>query len=135
MIDKLYYVVLSHYSRKTDHKVDTPVITVFFIFSLILCCLSLLGITISVVLKDPESRNLGISKDEGLLILAISCGTVYLAFVRNKRFLKIYARYRQDKFLNSKRGRWVYGCVLYFLILSPFIFMLIRNRIIFGHCI
>lgn len=135
MLDKLYYVILSYYYSKTEHKKDTPVITVFFIFSLVLCCFILLVITMLNVLKNPESRNLGISKTDGYLILSICCGIIYFFFIRNKRYLKIYSRYRSDVFLNSKCGRLVYWCMLVFLILSPFIFMVLRNRLVFGHWI
>lgn len=135
MFDKLFYAILSYYSRKTEHKTDTPVITVFFIFSLVFCCFTLLVITVLTVLKNPENRNLGISKTDGYLILSISCGVVYFFFIRNKRYLKIYSRYRSDKFLNSKNGRLAYWCVLIMLILSPFIFMLLRNLLVFGHWI
>lgn len=135
MFDKLFYVILSYYSRNTEHKIDTPGITVFFIFSLVFCCFTLLVITVLNVLKNPESRNLGISKTDGYLILSISCGIIYFFFIRNKRYLKIYSGYRSDLFLNSKSGRLVYWCMLVFLILSPFIFMVLRNRLVFGHWI
>ncbi len=135
MLGKLYYVILNHYSLKTEHKIDTPVITVFFIFSLVLCCFTLLVITVLTVLKNPESRNLGISKTDGYLMLSISCCIFYFFFIRNKRYLKIYSRYRSDMFLNSENGRLLYWCILIFLILSPFIFMVLRNRLVFGHWI
>lgn len=130
MFDKLYYVILSYYSRNTDHKIDTPGITVFFIFSILFFCLAyLLILLITDIIYYPVHQTFNFGKPTVLGIGAATSLPVYLLFIRNKRYLKIYTKYRSDLFLNSKTGRWVYWCVYILLLLSPVVYIKIRYSI------
>lgn len=130
MFDKIFYVILSYYSRNTEHKVDTPGVTVFFIFSILFFCLAYLLILMTTfIVYYPVHQTLNFGRFTILFIGAITALTVYLLFIRNKRYLKIYSRYRSDTFLNNNTGRLVYWCIYILLLLSPFIFIKIRYSI------
>ncbi|GLU55567.1 hypothetical protein [Dyadobacter frigoris] len=132
MFDKLFYVILSYYSRNTEHKIDTPGITVFFIFSMLFFCLAYLLILISIdIINYPVYPLLKLSKITVLGIGAASSLAVYLLFILNKRYLKIYSKYRSDSFLNSKTGRWIYWGIYILLLLSPIIFIKIEGSFIY----
>ncbi|TKT91787.1 hypothetical protein [Dyadobacter frigoris] len=127
MLDRLYYVILSYYSRNTEHKIDTPGITVFFIFTILFYCLAYVLILPTIdIINYPDHAQLTIGKPTMLGILITSGALVYLLFIRNKRYLKIYTKYRSDTFLNSKTGRWVYWGIYILLLLSPVIYIEIR---------
>jgi hypothetical protein len=133
MFDKIYYVVLSYYSLNTEHKIDTPGITVFFIFTILFYCLAYVLILTTIdIINYPDYPQLNIGKPVMLGILITSGSMVYLLFVRNKRYLKIYSKYRSDPFLNSKTGRWFYWCVYILLLVSPIIFIKIERKFIYG---
>jgi hypothetical protein len=130
MLDKIYYVILSYYSRNTDHKIDTPGTTVFFIFSILFFCLAyLLILVVTDIVYYPFSPKHSFGKPIVLGIGAVTSLAVYLIFIWNKRYLKIYSKYRNDPFLNSKMGRWVYWCIYIMLLLSPVIYIKIRFSI------
>lgn len=133
MFDKLFYVILSYYSRNTEHKIDTPGITVFFIFSMLFFCLAYLLILISIdIINYPVYPLLKLSKITVLGIGAASSLAVYLLFILNKRYLKIYSKYRSDSFLNSKTGRCICWGIYILLLLSPIIFIKIEGSFIYG---
>ena len=132
MLDSLYYVVLSYYSRKTIHQKDTPILTVFFIFTYLFFCLFLdMFIIGSLFLEYPAS----IHRSKILLILlgALCMVIVYLSFFRNGRSLKVYKNYRRDTFLNNTLGRRFYWCVLIVIFTSPFTIALLINKFVFGY--
>ena len=132
MFDKLFYVILSYYSRNTEHKIDTPGITVFFIFSILFFCLAYLLILISIdIINYPVYPLLKLSKIAVLGIGAASSLAVYLVFILNKRYLKIYSKYRSDPFLNNRKGRLIYWGIYIILLLSPIIFIKIEGSFIY----
>jgi len=132
MLDPFYYVILSYYSTKSTHKNDTPVITVFFIFTYLFFCLFLdIFIIASLFLNYPGS----IHRSKILLILlgALCILIVYLVFYRNSRYVEIDRNYRQNPFLNSKLGHRFYWCVLIVIFTSPFTIALLINKFVFGY--
>lgn len=132
MFDKLFYVILSYYSRNTEHKIDTPGITVFFIFSILFFCLAYLLILISIdIINYPVYPLLKLSKIAVLGIGAASSLAVYLVVILNKRYLKIYSKYRSDPFLNNRKGRLIYWGIYILLLLSPIIFIKIEGSFIY----
>jgi len=133
MIDKLFYVLLSYYSRNTNHKIDTPVITVYFIFTFLICSFLLLAAMILSYIQDIERKSTGISKPASYLMLVISGVTVYLLFVVNKRYLKVYNRFRGNKFLNSKAGKWMYWSIALIIVISPYVLILLVNKVVHGY--
>jgi hypothetical protein len=132
VIDKLFYVILSYYSRNTEHKVDTPVITVFFIFTLLLFCLQLFLVDLTKLLFIPNVARHKYSKALvwGILFLCGLC--VYFFFIWQKRYLIIYDRYRSDVFLNSPNGKILNWAAAIVILLSPIIFAVVKNKITRG---
>ena len=133
MIDKLFYVLLSYYSRKTDHKIDTPMITVFFIFTFLTASLLLVLNMTFAYMQNIERRGIVISKPIGYLMLLISALITYFSFVYKKRYVTIYKTYRSYPFLNEKGGRRLYWFVTLMIILSPYILALAMNKIVHGY--
>lgn len=132
MPDKLFYVVLSYYSRNTVHKIETPTITVYFIFAILFFCLYLdLFILGSLVIDYPKS----VHRSKLLLIIVgiICTALVHFAFYRNGRYVEIYQRYRHAIFLNSSAGRRFYWGLLFILLTSPFTMGLLINKLVFGY--
>lgn len=83
------------------------------------------------IISYPVYPLLKLSKAAVLGIGALSSLAVYLLFILNQRYLKIYSKYRSDPFLNSKTGRWIYWGIYILLLLSPIIFIKIEGNIIF----
>lgn len=131
-MDKLFYVILSYYSRNTDHKVDTPVITVFFLFTILffslqLLALHLLGVAFPSTIFERRLPGWAI-----ILMLIFSGVLVYVTFIADQRYLEIYESHRVDQFANSKMGKRVYWTCFFLLLLSPFIATSITNKITKG---
>lgn len=111
MIDKLFYVLLSYYSRNTNHKKDTPVITVFFILIMLFFCM-LLAVFHLFETFILDSQGWVPSKQFVTWSLTILATVIdYFLFVYRKRHIEIYKRYRSDSFLNSKME--LLGIILY----------------------
>ena len=133
MIDKLFYVLLSYYSRKTNHKIDTPMITVFFIFTFLTASLLLVLNMVIAYVQNIERRGIVISKPVGYLMLLISGLCTYFLFVYKKRYVTIYKTYRNHSFLNEKSGRRFYWFITLMIVLSPYILALAMNKIVHGY--
>ena len=132
MIDKIFYVLLSYYSRNTNHKKDTPVITVFFIFILLFFCMLL---AVYHLFRTAFLDNLGLIPTKQFVTWSLTIlATIidYVLFVYKKRHVEIYKRYRSDSFLNSKFGRWSYWVLFFVLMASPFILTAITNKFVKG---
>lgn len=132
-MDKMFYVILSYYSRSTNHKKDTPLITVFSLFTVMFFSLQLLvihcfrvGFPSSVLEKRPPGWV--------IMLMLIFCGSlVYAAFISDNRYLEIYKSHRTDEFANSKIGKRVYWAYFLLLLISPFIAAMIANKITKGY--
>ena len=132
MSDKLFYVVLSYYSRNTNHKKDTPTITVYFIFTFLFFCLLMdVFIAGSLFVKFPKSIQM--SKFHLLILGSFCAALVYLVYYWRGRYLRIYRFHRQNEFLNSISGRRFYWTLLIILLTSPISLALLINKFVHGY--
>jgi len=131
-IDFIFYTIFSYYydNGKTNEKNYPPVAKTYFIFLLFFNFL-LIGVYIISnfnVLEKNKPFLWGISAKIGTPICAI---ITYFVFYFNKRYLRIYERFRTNTFANNKNGK-ILGWTLFFLgLTSPFAIGYIRLWIYF----
>lgn len=103
MIDKLFFIIYHSYYRKGNYKNDIPPLTVDGIFTI-----SCFGIIISCKALYERGINIPAQKMEKpmvLLVLFCTAIVVYLFFFFKRRYIKIYQKYVDDKFLSSKMAK------------------------------
>ncbi|MFB5945715.1 hypothetical protein [Albibacterium profundi] len=132
MMQKLFYIVYNSYYKHGEYRNDVPLVTVWGILVVSLASLTVFGIFAVHALLKPTARLPSQIKDTWMLIYIFYSVLYCVFFVFNKRYVKIYNRYKDDQFLNSKTGKAIAWAFVIFSFVSPFAFALIWNKIVFG---
>jgi uncharacterized membrane-anchored protein len=127
-MDFIFYIIFNSYFKDGHYKNDIPPLTVGGIFTILFFCIILLiqGIYEYFQFGNIAVRSFG--KIYAILIGWICAGLVYFVFYYNKRYIKIYNRFKDDKFANSWIGGIFGWGLLALLMLSPFMFVLVRKN-------
>ena len=130
MYNFIFYVIYNSYYKHGSYKNDMPPYTVFFIFVIVFYSQLLFLIELYHVIQNPYTRTIG---PKSIRYLAFLCFIpTYLLFYSNKKYNVIYNTYKEDTFANSLLAKLMSWAIVVILILSPFIFGLIRNKIYFN---
>jgi len=132
MINKLFYIIYSYYHEGNRKSSDTPKLTTFLIFS---ACIISLIFTFSELyrrLSNPDSFSKGLSINQPLLFCSVlvSFAVTYFMFFYNGKHRRINELYKDDKQLNSTRGKVIGFALVFFLMFSPFVFLILGNFIV-----
>ncbi len=134
MINKLFYIIYNSYYKHGEYKNDTPSLTVGGIFLVFFFSIGYSGLIIIKLLNDPFFLYLPKLSKPILILFTILFGIiVFFMFYHNKRYQEIYLTYKEDVFLNSKLAKLLGFFIVFFIILSPLIIGLVRNKICFGY--
>ena len=134
MINKLFYIIYNSYYKHGEYKNDTPSLTVGGIFLVFFFSIGYSGLIIIKLLNDPFFLYLPKLINTILILFTILFGIiVFFMFYHNKRYQEIYLTYKEDVFLNSKLAKLLGFFIVFFIILSPLIIGLVRNKICFGY--
>lgn len=127
-MDFIFYVIFNSYFKHGNYKNDIPPLTVGGIFAFLFFCMVLLiqGIYEYFQFGNVPVRSFG--EIYTILIGWICAGLVYFIFYYNKRYIRIYNRFKDNKLANSWTGRILGWGLLAFLMFSPFMFVLIRKN-------
>lgn len=134
MINKLFYIIYNSYYKHGEYKNDTPSLTVGGIFLVFFFSIGYSGLIIIKLLNDPFFLYLPKLSKPILILFTILFGIiVFFMFYHNKWYQEIYLTYKEDVFLNSKLAKLLGFFIVFFIILSPLIIGLVRNKICFGY--
>lgn len=129
---RLFYIIYNSYYKHGEYKDDIPTLTVGGIFSVSFYCIELSIINI-IGFINPLYQKMKISGFKSFLISIISLVIVYFLFYHKKRYDKIYERYKDDIFLNSKTAKYFGFIIIVLIILSPFLLAMLQNKILHGY--
>ena len=133
LLNLIFYIIYNSYYKHGNFKNDMPAYTVFFIFAISFFCQLLLLVGLWEIIEDPYRRDTGISKLMNYFMV-LSCVVItYFLFYLNKKYRLIYETYKANSFADSRLGKFMGWSFIILSILSPFIFILIRNKIYFGN--
>ncbi len=130
---KLFYILYKHYNIKSNGSSGGGALGTFGILLLTFFCLFLSFEVLIGIVVEPYSRKMFFNKD---LTMTIFCGlsiSIYLLFFHSKKHLRLYTKFKEDAFLNSRQAALLGWITVVFLILSPFILILIKNKVFFGN--
>ena len=134
MINKLFYIIYNSYYKHGEYKNDIPSLTVGGIFTMCFFSISFLIVMIVGLIDNPLHYHLSILSKPILSFITILFGIiVYFVFYHKKKYKKIYETYKEDVFLNSQFAKYLGFSISIFVILSPLILGLVRNKICFGY--
>ena len=131
--DLTFYIIYNSYYKHGSYQNDMPAFTVFFIFAIAFFCQLFFLRVVFRIIDNPYHRTLGMSRMEIYALSLLSALIIYFLDYYKKRNLLIYEGYKNNLFANSSLGKFVGWAFMGLSILSPFIFLLIRNKIYFGH--
>jgi len=132
-MDRFFYIIFNSYYKHGSYRKDIPSVTVFGIFVGFFFGLILLLIEVNEFFKNPRFKGLGMEKTDYYLLGILSAAIVYFLFYFRKRYAVIYEKYKDSRFLNSKGAKILGFCVAVLFIISPLLFGIVRNKIIFGY--
>ena len=122
-----FYIIYNSYYKHGNYKNDIPSLTVGGIFTVTFFCLVLLVKGIYSYCLYGNVPFTGFEKNN-VLIVGFLCATlVYLVYYHNKRYIKIYNRFKDNAFANSWPGKIAGWLILFLLMASPFIFISIKK--------
>ena len=127
----IFYIIYNSYYKHGNFKNDMPAYTVFFIFTISFFCQMLFLIGLWDLIDDPYTIA-EISKLANIFFFLSCFAITYFLFYVNKRYIIIYNTYKDNSFANSRLGKFMGWSFIILSILSPFIFIIIRNKIYFG---
>ncbi len=132
MINKLFYIIYNTYYKHGNYKNDIPPLTVFGIFytAIVSTCFSM--ITGIAMVNDPIFFNQHLPKIIMPLLLITSVAITYFSFYYKKRYKLIYNKYKDNLNYDSLFSKILAFTIIVILIISPFIIVLIRNKMYFG---
>lgn len=133
MTNKLFYIIYNSYCKHGQYKNDISSLTVGAIFGIFFLSIVFSSVIIFGWINPLYDHLPKLSKPIMSFITIVFGIIVYFIFYHEKKYQKIYERYREDIFLNSQAGK-VFGFFFVFLIIvSPIILALLRNKICFGY--
>ncbi len=129
-MDFIFYIIYNAYYKDGNYKNDMPAFTVFILFTLAFFCILLMLADVKVLLTEgPYVKELGLKKYHIYLLGLMGAVITYLMFYINKRYVNIYDTYKDSRFANGYTGKIIGWTGLFIMILSPFIFIYIRNSL------
>ena len=131
-MNRLFYIIYNSYYKNGEYKDDTPSLTVGGIFLICFFCsgLSILNI---IGWVDPLYYHMKLSKTTVFLEIILFGSIVYFLFYHNKRYQRIYEKYKEDAFLNSQLAKFIGFFIVILIMISPFMLALVHDRIFLGH--
>lgn len=135
-MNKLFYIIFNSYYKHGEYKNDNPALTVGGIFTVFFFSIALSALMISNLSNYPINPLIpNFSKPIIILICTFFGAIVYLLFFYNNRHLKIYEKYKEAIFLNSKLAKRLGFFIIFFIILFPLLIGILCVRIYLGHWI
>jgi prolipoprotein diacylglyceryltransferase len=117
-MDFIFYTIYNSYFKHGNYKNDIPPLTVGGIFFISVKDYFLFGNIVTKPFSQLEAALIG-----------WGCGfCIYFIFYFNKRYIRIYTRYKDHKLANSWSGKIIGWLSILFIMLSPFIFISIRKN-------
>ena len=129
----VFYIICSSYRKHENYEKDAPPLNVFFILAISFYCQMLLGVGLWNFIEDPYHISSGLTTSKTLFMVLSGMIITYLLFYLSKKYIVIYETYKDNSFANSRLAKFVGWSFIILSILSPFIFILIRNKIYFGN--
>lgn len=133
MYQKLFYQTIRLYYKEEEMKGDAPFFKVFFIhvlaFTMQLICLRY---TLYSIFSEMPVYKSKASQLEVIAIVALALVIGYLLFLKNKKYLEIYTKYKTNPFYSTNLSKALIIGYFIFSVLSPFIFAIVYNLIHYG---
>ena len=133
MVDKLFYVIFNKYYENGHFKKGNPVVTTGGIFTI---CLVMIFKTIDLIVLYSEDLYVKLEKPNPFITLltVLAAGSViYFVFFFRDRHMRIYEKFSDNNFLNSKLATVLGFATVIALILSMFIVGFVRHLILSGY--
>ena len=132
MIDRLFYIIYNSYYKHGNYKNDIPPLTVFGLFAVALFSLGLCFIYAHYLVKDPDHfiKHQPISGKTVWMIGSLFL--TYFLFYYNKRYKKIYEKYKHITAYDSVQYKVIAFIIIFTLICSTIIMGLVYNKLHFG---
>ena len=128
MIDKLFFIIYNSYYKHGSYKNDIPPLTVFGIFTI--AFYSVWALIVDIIHWSID-ENFYIKRtphlDNRWYILGGAVITYFL-FYFNKRYKKIYLKYKENKLLDSKSVKVLGFTIMVFFILLQLIVIVIYEN-------
>lgn len=133
MINKLFYIIYNSYYKHGAYKNDIPTLTVGAIFGVFFLSIGYSSLIVFGWI-NPMYYNLPKLSKAILSLITLLFGIiVYFVFYHEKKYQRIYIKYKEDTFLNSKSGKVFGFFFVLIIIVSPIILALARNKICAGY--
>ncbi len=131
-MNKLFYIIYNSYYKHGEYKNDIPSLTVGGIF-LIFFYSIIKSVLIIVGWINPVYYQINFDKPLRFLFFVLYGFIVYFLFYYKKRYKSIYNMYKENEFLNSKKGKILGFCSVILVIVLPIILGIVRNKIVHGY--
>ncbi|PRZ28137.1 hypothetical protein BC624_101427 [Flavobacterium granuli] len=131
-MNRLFYIIYNSYYKNGEYKNDIPSLTVGGIFLICFFCIRLSVLAI-MELVNPPYHHTKTSSPTVMLEMIVYGILVYFLFYHNKRYQRIYEKYKENVFLNSKIAKFLGFCTVILIIVFPFILGVVSYRVVSGH--
>lgn len=130
-MNKLFYIIYNSYYKHGKYKNDIPPLTVFGIFCVAI--FSILNTVADVIylIKDPTYFRTHTAPSPTVYFF-ISIIVTLLLFYRNKKYKKIYNKYKNVEKYDKIEIRIIAFSIIVMLIIFPILFALVYNKFYFG---
>lgn len=129
--DLMYYTLLNYYSK--GYRFDGQSLPPVKAFCLVMVSFYGQLKFLTGLLQFVDDPYFTRPKGSTGIFFIMSLVLTVIVFYRKQRYLKVFDRLNADVFANGKRGKFLGWLFLFLTILMPFIFILIRNKVYFGH--
>ncbi len=130
---KLFFVIFNSYYKYNNYRDNIATsFTVCGLFALSIFCLSISALTIFSVLSNNYYKPPKFNFFSSILGTAVCLVISYLLFFYKDKHKEIFEMYKDDAYLTSSVPYRLGNGFLILCMLSPFILVLIRNKIILG---
>jgi hypothetical protein len=131
-MNRLFYIIYNSYYKNGEYKDDIPSLTVGGIFLICFFCIRLTVWAIMGLVNTPYHH--AKTSNSTVMVEIIAYGIiVYFLFYHNKRYRRIYEKYKENTFLNSKMAKRLGFMIVILIIVFPFVLGLVSYRILSGH--
>jgi hypothetical protein len=131
--NQVFYIIYNaYYSHGRHNKNHIPGLRVFGIFSVMFFCQALFVYGLIAVMRDRNTSMVGPNETGFRLLGLLSVLVTYFLFYYNKKYVAIYYQYKENSLANRTERKIAAWAFIILSILSPFIFLMIRNKLHFG---
>jgi len=131
MTDKLFYIIYNSYYKHGKFQNDNTPLTVFGIFCIATNSLIMTLVSSVYLYGDPLYLRKNHLPHRGIYLIT-SIVLTYFAYYHKKRYQHIYERYSQNKTYDALYSKVAAFSAMVLLIVTPFIFALLYNKLYFG---